>query len=151
MAEEVKLLGKYETELKWTSYYSIGGFALSFLLYCLSVYFLFSRFYFNEDTVLPYILVIFLGFFLYLFWKCLNEIRQIKAVGFLGGLVVFFRMFVIVLLFNSIVGAYDTYYPYNFKVYNQDTKLVFDDREVLPDNRKNYLKDFISFIKKRRK
>ena len=149
MAEEIKLVGKHETELKWASYYTIGGFVLCFLIYFILLLIPYSYYY--EDKIFYSRFIIFSGLLFYVTHKCIKEARQSKTIRFLDGFGIFFKIFFIVLFFNAILGSYGTFYPYNFKIYNQDFKLVFDDKEVLPDNRSNYLKDVLTFIKKRRR
>lgn len=134
--EEVR--GKFQTELKWASYYFIYSIILSF------VFAFFSITIFNQsDTINSIIIVLNFLILIYCSLKCIQEKKAIKGINFFSAPICFLNIFTIYCLFNSL------------SFYSSNTPFIIPKRELeiqetnenINEMKSNLLNDFITFVK----
>lgn len=134
--EEVR--EKFQTELKWASYYFIYSIVLSF------VFAFFSIIIFNQsDTINTIIIVLNFLILIYCSVKCIQEKKSIKDISLFSAPLCFLNIFTIYCLFNSL------------SFYSSNTPFIIPKRELeiqetnenINEMKSNLLNDFITFVK----
>lgn len=126
---------KYQTELKWASYYFISSFSMSF------IYNFFQVLIFNQTEQLSVsLLFINLIIFLYCSFKCVSEIKSEKAVSFISKLAITLNVFLINYLLISILVTSEKIIP------KREIEIEIATEELSETNT-NFLNDFIEFMK----
>ena len=126
---------KYQTELKWASYYFISSFVSSF------IYTFFEVLIFNQ-TQQTFFILLFLNIFIFLYcsFKCVLEIKCEKNINFFSKLVITLNIFLINYLFISIIGTSQNI------ISKREIEIEMTTEEISVTNN-NFLKDFIEFVK----
>jgi hypothetical protein len=130
--------GKFETELKWGSYYFITTLILSFIyaFLLLLIYIQYWEKFINFNVLVYFIL------FAYFSFKCIQEIKHEKRVGFFSKLAIGLRIFVIQFILMSCV--------YNITgvfIIPKNEIEIQETNEQISNSNNNLLKDFIAFVK----
>lgn len=136
-----KIEGKFQSELKWGSYFIISSFILSI------IFNFFQALIFNQKINTFFILLILnvLIFFFFSF-KCIQEIKHKKSISFFLSLGITFKIFVITYILNSLLITEKS--PWSTQIILQKNELEIQKvEEDLSDPKSNLLKDFISFLK----
>jgi hypothetical protein len=133
--EEVKV--KYQTELKWASYYFISTFSMSFIY----KFFQFLIFNQNQES-LDLLLVLNFLFFLYCSYKCIMEINQEKIIGFLYRIKIILNVYLIYYLLLSLIIN-----NYSYIIPRREIEIQNTTEDISIKN-SNLLKDFIDFLNK---
>lgn len=137
--EELK--EKHQTELKWASYYFIGSILLSFL-------YTFIQIIIFNQTNQTFIFLILLNIFIFIYssFKCIVEIKQERDLSFISKTVILLNVFIInYLLFSLISLGSDKYI-----MSKRETEIQVA-TEDSSDPESNLLRDFIEFVKIKRK
>lgn len=131
---------KFQSELKWGSYYFITSLIFSFAI-AFVLGFLVDR----VDYWIFYLTVpVYLLLFIYFLIKCIQEIRAERSVNFLSKLGIALRVYVfhsmLALLFSNSAGI--------FIIPKREIEIQ-ETNETEPDTNTNSLKDLVAFIKTR--
>ncbi len=142
--ETEQIKEKFQTELKWSGYYFISSFIISF------TYTFFNNLIFNQ-TRQPSVILLFLNIivFLYCSSKCVMEIRREKVVSFI------LRLFITLNILLIYYFLYSLLTIKNMSTSVSDTTFIIPKREIeikmatgdISDSNSNLLKDFITFMK----
>lgn len=126
---------KYQTELKWASYYFISSFVSSF------IYTFFEVLIFNQ-TQQTSIILLFLNIFIFFYctFKCILEIKCEKFVSFFSKLIITLNIFLINYLFISIIITSENI------ISKREIEIEMTTEEISETNN-NFLKHFIEFVK----
>ena len=126
---------KYQTELKWASYYFISSFVSSF------IYTFFEVLIFNQ-TQQTSIILLFLNIFIFFYctFKCILEIKCEKFVSFFSKLIITLNIFLINYLFISIIITSENI------ISKREIEIEMTTEKIFETNN-NFLKDFIEFMK----
>lgn len=136
--DEVK--EKFQTELKWASYYLISSFIISF------IYTFFQILIFNQtEQTFVILLVLNIFIFLYCSSKCISEINSEKAIISFSKLIITINIFTINYLLLSLLTSGDRFIIPKREIEIQQTTVNISDKNS------NLLKDFIAFVKLKRK
>lgn len=137
--EELK--EKYQTELKWASYYFIGSILLSFL-------YTFIQIIIFNQTNQTFIFLILLNIFIFIYssFKCIVEIKQERDLSFISKTVILLNIFIINYLLFSLISLSSDKYIMSKR--ETEIQVVTEDTS---DPESNLLRDFIEFVKIKRK
>ena len=126
---------KYQTELKWASYYFISSFVSSF------IYTFFEVLIFNQIQQ-TFIILLFLNIFIFFYctFKCILEIKCEKFVSFFSKLIITLNIFLINYLFISIIITSENI------ISKREIEIEMTTEEISETNN-NFLKHFIEFVK----
>ena len=93
-----QLKEKYQTELKWASYYFIGSILMSFLYTFIQIIIL-------NQTKQTFIFLMLLNIFIFIYFsfKCIGEIKREKELGFISKIIISLNVFIINYLFFSLI------------------------------------------------
>lgn len=138
-SEETK--GKFQSELKWGSYFLITSLTLSF------IYSFFQALIFNQNRNTFFILFFFnLLMFFYFSFKCIQEIKHTKSISFFLKLGIAFKIFVITYLFNSLFIIERSEWASQIILQKNELEIQ-EAKKDISDLKSNLLKDFIDFVK----
>ena len=135
--ETEKVREKFQTELKWASYYFIYSIVLSF------AFAFFSIIIFNQsDTFNSIIIVLNFLVLIYCSLKCIQEKKVLKDISFFLAPISILNIFTIYCLFNSLLF----YSSVPFIIPKRELE-IHETNENVNDVKGNLLNDFITFIK----
>jgi len=136
--ETEKVREKFQTELKWASYYFIYSIVLSF------AFAFFSIIIFNQsDTFNSIIIVLNFLVLIYCSLKCIQEKKVIKDISFFLAPIYILNIFAIYCLFNSLL-----FYSNNEPFIIPKRELEIQEaNENINETKSNLLNDFITFLK----
>ncbi len=128
---------KYQSELKWASYYFIGSYVMSFL-------YTFIQILISNQNKLTFVFLIFLNItaFIYFQYKCIEEIKREKELGFISKIFVSVNIFIINYLFFSLISMGDDIYI----IPKREIEIQTATSEI-SEPKSNLLRDLIEFVK----
>ena len=128
---------KYQTELKWASYYFISSILMSFLYTFIQIFIL-------NQTKQTFIFLMLLNIFIFIYFtfKCIGEIKLEKELGIISKIIISLNIFIINYLFISLINLNDE----NCIIYRREIEIQMA-AEDMNDSKSNLLRDFIEFVK----
>ena len=132
-----QLKEKYQTELKWASYYFIGSILMSFLYTFIQIIIL-------NQTKQTFIFLMLLNIFIFIYFsfKCIGEIKREKELGFISKIIISLNVFIINYLFFSLISLSSG----NYIISKREIEIQIATGDI-SDSKSNLLRDFIEFVK----